>query len=245
MTQMNREWAISKLKEFLGTAELTYVPDASNTFGFWHYRLTNPTAEVQAAAQIIEQILDRVIANWQTAEWEQPPKQPMWRHRAATHRAITQLEAEQELIDNLGSGAPQLDAATLHPWVWGSIQGLWSSGHFREAVGAAARAINAQAQTKLERRDASEAKLLSDAFSINPPVAGHPRLRLTPNDGSDTFKNRHEGAGNFARGVYSAIRNPTAHEDLDELDENEALEELAAFSILARWVDAATVDKAQ
>lgn len=243
---MNREWAIGKLKEFLDTAALTYVPDASNTIGFWHYKLTNPQAEVQAAAQIVEQILHRVITDWRTAEWEQPPKQPMWRHREAANRAITQLEAEQELIDNLGSGAaPQLDAATLHPWVWGSVQGLWSSGHFREAVSAAARAINAQAQTKLGRRDASEAKLLSDAFSVSPPVAGHPRLRLSANDGSDTFKNRHEGAGNFARGVYSAIRNPSAHEDLHELDENEALEELAAFSILARWVDAATVDKTQ
>ncbi|MER6274640.1 TIGR02391 family protein [Streptomyces sp900105755] len=202
------------------------------------------TSEVQAAAQITEQILDRVLPSWRTADWEEEARRPLWRHHEAANRAISLLEAEQELQENLGSGAPQLDAATLHPWVWGSVAGLWSSGHFREAVGAAARAVSVQSQAKLDRRDASEAKLLGDAFSTNAPVSGHPRLRLSTDDGGDTFKNRHDGAGNFARGVYSAIRNPIAHEEGEELEENEALEQLAAFSILARWVDAATVETA-
>ncbi|WP_405691248.1 TIGR02391 family protein [Streptomyces sp. NBC_00057] len=39
-----------------------------------------------------------------------------------------------------------------------------------------------------------------------------------------------------------AIRNPIAHEQGDELEENEALEQLAAFSLLAKWIDDATVD---
>ncbi|OLZ59578.1 TIGR02391 family protein [Amycolatopsis keratiniphila] len=242
MSQLNREWAIGKLKDFIEVADLTYVPDAPNTIGFWHYEFTNSKTEVLAAAQIVEQILDRALPGWRTAEWEEPARQPMWREREAAHRAIAQLEAQQELADNLGSGAPQLDAATLHPWVWGSVQGLWSSGHYREAIGAAARAINAQAQAKLGRRDASEAKLLSDAFSTNAPASGHPRLRIVADDGGDSFRSLHDGAGNFARGVFSAIRNPNAHEDGDEISESEALEQLAAFSILARWVDSATVE---
>ncbi|MFE2672229.1 TIGR02391 family protein [Streptomyces mirabilis] len=147
-------------------------------------------------------------------------------------------------MDNLGSGAPQLDAATLHPWVWGSVQGLWSSGHFREAMGMAAKAINAQTQAKLGRKHLSEAKLLSDAFSMKPPASGQPRFRHGADDGSDNYRSRHEGAGSFARGVYSAIRSPIAHELDHELEENEALEQLAAFSILARWVDEADVETA-
>jgi hypothetical protein len=94
----------------------------------------------------VEQILDRVISDWRTADWEEAKWQPMWRHREAANRAIAMPEAEQELQENLGSGAPQLVAATLHPWVWGSVAGLWSSGHYREAVGAAARAVSVQAQ---------------------------------------------------------------------------------------------------
>lgn len=40
----------------------------------------------------------------------------------------------------------------------------------------------------------------------------------------------------------AGIRNPSSHEDgLPELAENEALEQLAAFSVLARWVEAAAL----
>lgn len=132
----------------------------------------------------------------------------------------------------------------MHPWVWGSIQGLWSSGHYREAIGAAGKAVNAQGQHKIGRRDLAEGRLFSDAFTSKEPVPGHPRLRLMTDDGSSTFKSRHDGAADFARGLYAAIRNPNAHEIQDELLEHEALEQLAAFSILARWVDTATVETA-
>lgn len=114
---MNREWAITRLKKFLDIAQLTYVPDAPNTFGFAHYRLTNKKEDVQGEAPIAEQVLDRVLPDWRTADWEQPSKQPLWRHREAANRAIALLETEQELLDNLGTGAPELDASTMHPWV--------------------------------------------------------------------------------------------------------------------------------
>ncbi|MFG2987542.1 TIGR02391 family protein [Streptomyces sp. NPDC048258] len=69
-----------------------------------------------------------------------------------------------------------------------------------------------------------------------------PLGRSTPRDGSDTYRNVHRGAMAFAEGCYAAIRNPNSHEDgLPELPEHEALEQLAAFSVLARWVDSATV----
>lgn len=82
----------------------------------------------------------------------------------------------------------------------------------------AAKAVNAQAQAKLNRRDLSEGKLLSDAFTTNPPAPGRPRLRLMSDDCSETFKNRHSGAADLARGLYSAIRNPIAHEVDEELE---------------------------
>ncbi|MFJ7201633.1 MULTISPECIES: TIGR02391 family protein [unclassified Streptomyces] len=236
MTQMNREWAIAKLEGFLTMAAL-------HTNGYGRVVLRNPLADVQAEAQITEQILDRVLPPWRTADWQRRTTS-FWREREAATRALAQLKAAQELADNLGSGAPQLDASTMHPWVWGSVQGLWGSGHYRQAVGVAAVAVNVQAQAKLGRRDASESKLFGDAFSIKPPEAGRPRLRLGPDDGSDTWRSRHEGAAAFARGVYAAIRNPIAHEQGDELEENEALEQLAAFSLLAKWIDGATVEPA-
>ncbi|GHB18976.1 MULTISPECIES: TIGR02391 family protein [Streptomyces] len=236
MTQINREWAIARLETFINVAELT-------TTQHGYIALANPVAAVQAEAQIAEQILDKALPGWRTAGWKKHAAS-FWREREAAHRAIAQLRAEQELADNLGSGAPQLDASTMHRWVWGSIQGLWSSGHYRQAVGMAATAVNAQTQSKVSRRDLSESKLFGDVFSTKAPEPDKPRLRLSANDGGDTWRNQHDGAAALARGAYAAIRNPIAHEVGDELMEHEALEQLAVFSLLARWVDDSTVETA-
>ncbi|WBP89191.1 TIGR02391 family protein [Kitasatospora cathayae] len=57
-------------------------------------------------------------------------------------------------------------------------------------------------------------------------------------DGSKTFTIVHRGVAAFAEGCFAAIRNPNSHEaGLPELPEHEALEQLAAFSVPARWVD--------
>lgn len=45
-----------------------------------------------------------------------------------------------------------------------------------------------------------------------------------------------DGLRQFAPGMQMTIRNPAAH-SLDELTDQEALERLAALSLLARWVD--------
>ncbi|MEU9623616.1 TIGR02391 family protein [Streptomyces sp. NPDC087228] len=46
--------------------------------------------------------------------------------------------------------------------------------------------------------------------------AARPRLRFAPDGRSDTWRGRHDGAAAFARGVYAAVRNPSAHEQGDE-----------------------------
>lgn len=87
---------------------------------------------------------------------------------------------------------------------------------------------------------------MSQAFSVDDPGLGKPRLRLMPNDGSETFRSVQSGAVQFGSGCFMALRNPAAHEHHDdELPEQEALEQLAAFSILARWVDQAAVVQAE
>ncbi|MFD0367779.1 TIGR02391 family protein [Streptomyces sp. NPDC127114] len=90
--------------------------------------------------------------------------------------------------------------------------------------------------------EGGETALFVNVFSKDDPKPGQPRLRLMTNDGSDTFRSVHRGAATFAEGCFAGIRNPNSHEDgLPELPEHEALEQLAAFSVLARWVDGATV----
>ena len=111
---------------------------------------------------------------------------------------------------------------------------------------AAAKAVNSQLQAKLNRRDLSEAKLIRDAFSKKKPERGRHRLRFDFVADDQTRESMREGVMNFGAGCFMAIRNPLGHlpNDEHELDEQDALERLAALSLLARWIEQANVLKA-
>ena len=235
---MNNVWAMQQLNRFIACAQ--YVPRGDGR------RHSAPEDQIVAQAQVTEQIFDRVIQGWREEETIKKRRSNVdhWQaHREVAQRALTQLQRENELAENLGDNAPDLNAAKMHPWVWDGARSLWASHHFREAVSAAAVKVNAETQNKLSRFDLSETKLFQEAFSLKEPEAGKARLRLMSNDGSETYKSLHEGATAFATGCYRALRNPAAHVPLGDLAEDEALEQLAAFSILARWVDSAGLDK--
>lgn len=199
------------------------------------------TDAAESLLPLVVRILDRVTPDWVQAHkniWEGEQQHV----RRCCLRAAVLLERELELLQNLGDDAPDLDAGQLHPWVWVNASSYWRTGHRRQAVVEAAKRINAETQAKVSRRDVSEGALFQQVFSIDNPAPGRPRLRLCEDDGGDTFKNRHIGAANLAKGLYSAIRNPVSHESVaEEIKEHLALEQLAAFSILARWVDGAVL----
>lgn len=151
------------------------------------------------------------------------------------------FDEHEELLAAIGEVGPRLAAEALHPMVWDSARSLWQTEHRRQAVEAAANAVNAMLQAKLGSRQLSGAKLANEAFSRQPASEEHPRLRFpgTSEDvDRDTWTSRHEGARSFAVGCFMALRNLAAHGD-EELPEQLALEQLAAFSILARWIDEA------
>jgi len=238
---IDTEWAASELRRFIQMTELHRAPPRPGITDFGERLVARePNSVIVPAAQVVEQILDRVLPDWRS----QPAasKTHRWiQHREASLRALAQLERQEELKQRLGEDTPQLDASHLHPWVWDGARSLWQSGHYGEAVLAASRKVNAEAQNKLGRRDIGETELLQAAFSPNPAKPGDARLRLSTDDGSKTFKSLHAGAGSFAHGCYGALRNPGSHQVENEIPEDEALERLAAFSILARWIDAAEV----
>jgi hypothetical protein len=138
--------------------------------------------------------------------------------------------------------SPDLVADELHSWVWQAAQPLWFAGSTQEAVHAAARSVNARLQQKLGRRDRSEAALCREAFSLKEPAPGTPRLRFAGDQGSDTWRSRQQGGADFGAGCFEGIRNPAAHEDGLDLPEQVALEQLAAFSVLARWIEECDVE---
>lgn len=233
---MDTEWVLAQLKKFIQFTELVYTGGV--VAGARRTRADD--ADVVAQAEVVDQILTRVMPDWRQAvpassryRWEQ--------RREACIRAVAKIERQDEISKALGDDAPELSAAGMHPWVWSGARSLWQSGHFAEAVHAASMKVNAETQNRVGRRDIAETTLFIQAFNDGAASSISPRLRLPEDDGGQTANSMRRGVRMFAEGCYAAIRNPIAHEGAD-LSETEALERLAAFSILARWVESSTLD---
>lgn len=245
MNGLNTPWALAELDKFITQTVMT-----NNSFvGNGVISMTNksstaaPDADVAKQAQVVEQILDRVLPRWRT-EIELRKTNRWTRHREAAIRAREEIVRQDEIRANLGEGAPEISAANLHPWVWSGARSLWQSGHFRSAVEDAAKKVNAETQNQVGRRDLSETKLFQEAFTEKEAEPGKPRLRRMKPDGSDTYKSVQRGAMALAEGIYAGIRNPFNHESPEDIDEQTALEYLAALSVLARWVDGSELEVA-
>lgn len=238
MSGMDRSWAIEQLSSFIHLTE--YVASTSpNVIGSF---IRGNQEEIAGQAQVVEQILDRTTPGWRAQLRDTKRRWDGLRELAS--RARTQLQREQELQEKLGDDAPRISAADLHPWVWEGAKSLWQSNHFVQAVRDAVTKLNAETQNKVGRRDVSETDLFKQSFSPDDPKPRKARLRRMPPEDSDTYRSVQRGAMSFAEGVFAGIRNPLSHEADQELSEQVALEYLAALSVLARWVDESTVERA-
>lgn len=70
--------------------------------------------------------------------------------------------------------------------------------------------------------------------AARPSASASPRL--------DSPGSRQNGGIRFGAGCFEGIRNISAHVDGLELTDQEALEPLAAISVLARWIDECEVE---
>ncbi|PQZ87854.1 TIGR02391 family protein [Arthrobacter sp. MYb222] len=240
MTRLDTQWAVAEIDAFLKvTARVT--PNLGPGAVYLGTVMVGPKTDAAQRAHVIEQILDRALPGWSN-ERPTKDKEYTWLRDQAS-RARAALMRQDELAEKLGDNAPDMDAANLHPWAWENGRSYWNTGHYHQAVMQAAIRINAETQAKLGRMDISETALFNEAFSLVEPKDGAPRLRIAEDDGGKTYQNLHRGARAFAEGLYSSIRNPGMHQPPTDSGGQEqlALEQLAAFSLLARWIDQATV----
>lgn len=235
-----RRYAIEKLEDFVRDSCLQGLPPDPEFGDLLDQRITLAPHDVLVdQAQIVEQLLDRYLPGWRRicandrrGRWQQ--------HREAARRALVQIREGDMLRETLGDNGPLLHADRFHPWVWDGARSFWQSGHYVEAVVAALKMVNSHAQAKSGRAALSETELFNQLFKLEDPKTGEPRLRIVPDDGSDTYRSIHLGARGLAEGLYRGIRNPAAHTvTTTPPDEQLALEQLAAVSVLARWVDRA------
>jgi Protein of unknown function (Hypoth_ymh) len=111
----------------------------------------------------------------------------------------------------------------------------WNHGQYRQAVANAAAKLNSFLQDRLDVHDISDNDLMAHAFSDKEPQPGRPRLRCPGKQESATVKSMQAGAKLFAIGAYMAIRNPAVHWTRNG-NPSSAAEQLAALSVIARWV---------
>lgn len=251
MTGDSVEWVTEQLVTFLHASEMKHVPPPAGVISGGSYRPSASEDEVLRRWAVVERILQRHLPDW--------PQRVgpgdgftytgyRWRERReAATLCLAGIHAEEELKRHLASPGPSLYAESLHPWVWEAARSAWEAGQFDDAVDAAARNVNSQMRAKTGRKDIGEQDLVAQLFSDKPADAANPRLRLplAPHLGDKTVASIYAGVLAFGRGLFSAVRNPLAHEapGATEITEAEALESLAAFSLLARWVDRASVHR--
>jgi hypothetical protein len=234
---MDMSQALLKAQELLDLLEESYeVRDVRDVRRPIDDRIKKALPLVQRIAANLEPGLAKRMQPHSTmGEW------PWFAVRDATVRLVGLIESSEEAAAILSPTGPKLSATRLHPWVWEGAARLWDDGHRRAAIENAALAVEIQVKAKLERFDVTGKDLMPQAFSSEPPKPGAPRLRLpgfTP--GTPDYTSAHEGAQFLGMGVMLGIRNLATHR-LEEPEEQVALEQLAALSVIARWVDAAMV----
>jgi hypothetical protein len=245
---MDREWTADRLREFVQDIDALVDHD----FDPWNSDINPGRLDNAIAIELVMRDLmnaarsglgdyappEAVSKTYVDADyWEAFPKK-------AALQAIGVLTLGAEAHEKLRPDSPDLVADQFHPWVWEAAAPMWFAGSRQEAVNATARSVNARLQQKLGRHNASEATLVREAFSLDAPATGRPRLRFPGDRASDTWRSRQQGGMQLGAGCFAGIRNPAAHEDGLVLTEQVALEQLAAFSLLARWIDECEVETA-
>jgi uncharacterized protein (TIGR02391 family) len=150
--------------------------------------------------------------------------------------ALAVVNTRSETREKLGTTAPSMKADALHSTIWRAASGRWESGHYSDAVQRAATALSGHVKDLTGRYELGDSELVSQAFSLSSPQEGKPRLRWPGRDEDLTVKSMRVGILNMSQGVFAAIRNTATHTTAD-LSKQEALEQLATLSLLARWID--------
>lgn len=159
----------------------------------------------------------------------------------ACEQMLGRLEAM--IVKAKAEAPPTIGAEAMHPLVWGAARRLWRDGHFRQAVAAASDAVVTNVKSLTGRNDVPETALWQETFAVAEPSTRKPRLRWPGPPEDQDVKTMNNGLRQYAPGVQMTIRNPASH-GVHDMAEQEALERLAAISLLARWVDECRLDEA-
>ena len=119
----------------------------------------------------------------------------------------------------------------LHPRIRDVSGNLFRDGHYAQAILEAYKAVAIFVKERSGRQELDGQKLMSTVFNSNNPI-----LRLNDlQDQSD--RDEQEGFKFLFMGAMTGIRNPKAHNIVNQTDPISTIEYLALASLLARRVE--------
>ena len=193
------------------------------------------TLRLEPSIRAIMKSLDPALVNWDLGDYR-------WQGDAvqSANRAIGMIDDFEDIEERLRPTTPSMSADRLHPWVWDAARTFWEATEYVVAVGQAAKSISAHTRKKTGC-PLSDGELMLQVWSNDAPKPGRPRLRLPGDQQTDTWRSQQQGARSLAQACYAGIRNVAAHEHDPGWSEQVALEYLSCLSVLARWIDEATL----
>lgn len=157
---------------------------------------------------------------------------------------LDEAEADQ------GRDLPAFSPARMHSVVWSGAAAHWTVREYRVAVREAAEALTVHWKNRLGRNDVDDTPFWQQSLSPGEGKPGRPKLRWPGPQDEKTARSMRGGLeplasslNGLATGLNLTVRNITTH-TRDELDEQEALERLAAYSFLARLLDCCEIERA-
>lgn len=246
---MDEQWAIERLEWWIKTARSARVTSWSSSSGsnktYNFVYDSNPAYQsLRDASAQTQSIISRVLGRTDVPNVMRRSDDAYWVGDGIefAEHALAVIKTRAETRLKLGTTAPTMKADALHPTIWSAAAGRWESGHYSDAVQRAATALSGHIKDLTGRYELGDSELVSQAFSLSPAQSGKPRLRWPGQDDDLTVKSMRVGILNVAQGAFAAIRNTATH-TTDELPKQEALEQLATLSMLARWIDRCEVER--
>lgn len=152
----------------------------------------------------------------------------------------------QREADDIGVGRPQKSASSgsagprtaidqfddfvTNSSLRAASRELFADGHYARAVGEAFKCLNNEVKAKSSQSDLDGDKLMRKVFSANTPVLALNALQST------SERDEQRGYMDLFAGAMTGIRNPRAHEHLED-GADEALEMIVLANHLLRKLD--------
>ena len=230
---MDYEAALARLDRLASDIEAYVYASEFNRDDY--EELENLDMKILEGVEVAQHVAYEVGMQWTAKTAYNVGHPERWdRSHAQLRRVRAKVATAEEIAQIKGPKGPSMSATGLHPAIWNAALDLWSNEHHREAVQAAATALDLMTSAKTGT-NLSGKELFQEVFSSSHPKPGKARLRFAeiPVTEKHTWTNQHEGSRNLPLGAMQLIRNMTTH-SLDPLDPNVAFEYLAVLSVVAR-----------